>query len=280
MPADRLAAEVADFLSALRVMPVFTAHPTESRRRTVLELLAYLGDLVSQRDDGPSTAEEQAAREQQLLAAITLLWQTEEVRPRRPTVLDEVAAVLAIVGPSLFAVVPGLQAELRRAFERRFPGESLPEVPFLEPHSWVGGDRDGNPNVTAEVTRQTMERHRSLALTGYIRRTERLAHDLSVASTRATPSDALTASLASDADELPDTADELNRRAPSSRTARSSGSSPSACAGPERRRGTSPGRRPAPTPRRPTCSPICGWSRRAYGRRMAAVSPMVRSLTW
>lgn len=214
VPADRPAADVAAFLAQLRLIPVFTAHPTESRRRTVLELLAHLGDLVSHGDDRPTTLEEQAARERQILAAITLLWQTEEVRPRRPTVLDEVASVLAIVGPSLFAVLPGLTAELQRAFERRFPGASLKPLSFLEPHSWVGGDRDGNPNVTAEITRQTIERHRAVALTGYIRRAEQLAHDLSIGATRAPASPDLLASLASDAGELPEVADELARRAP------------------------------------------------------------------
>jgi phosphoenolpyruvate carboxylase len=214
VPEGQSAADVASFLSGLRVIPVFTAHPTESRRRTVLELLAHLGDLVQRGDGRAPTAEEQSAREREILAAITLLWQTEEVRPRRPTVLDEVATVLAIVGPSLFAVLPGLHAELRRAFELRFPGETLETASFLEPHSWVGGDRDGNPFVTAEITRQTIERHRALALTGYIRRAAQLAHDLSVGSTRAAPSGALMASIASDADEMPGVADEVARRSP------------------------------------------------------------------
>jgi phosphoenolpyruvate carboxylase len=214
LPGDLSADAVADFVSRVRVMPVYTAHPTESRRRTVLELLDRLGALVSQGDERPLTAEERTIRERRILEAITLLWQTEEVRPRRPTVLDEVASVQAMVGPSLFAVAPPLNAELRRVFERRYPGHPVPTVNVLEPHSWVGGDRDGNPNVTAEVTRQTIELHRATALTGYLRRVDQLAHDLSVASTRAAPTPELVASLATDADELPEMADELQRRAP------------------------------------------------------------------
>ena len=144
------------FLSELCVTPTFTAHPTESRRRTVLDLLARLGELVRLGDERPLTREEHDSREQRILEAITLLWQTEEVRPRRPTVLDEVQSVLSIVGPSVFAVAPALHAELARAFAARYPNVRPRAGRVLEVHSWVGGDRDGNPNVTPEVTRQTI----------------------------------------------------------------------------------------------------------------------------
>src|SRR5262249_19724381 len=157
----------------------------------------------------PLTREERSWREQRLLAAITLLWQTEEVRPRRPTVLDEVQAVLSIVGPSVFAVAPALHAEVARAVEARYPGARPPAGRSLEGPSWVGGDRDGNPNGTPDVTRQTIGRHRTLALTGYLRRVDQLAQELSVASTRALVTHELEASLRRDADDLPETAVEL-----------------------------------------------------------------------
>jgi len=214
IPSETSPRVVAEFLEQMRAVPVFTAHPTESRRRTVLELLDRLGALVSEGDTRTLTTDERDHRERRLLEAITLLWQTEEVRPRRPTVLDEVASVQAMIGPSLFAVAPGLNEELRRSFSRRYPEQPFPPTTVLEPHSWVGGDRDGNPNVTAEVTRQTIELHRATALTGYLRRVEQLAHDLSVASTRAAPTPELTSSLAADADDMPDVATELQRRAP------------------------------------------------------------------
>jgi phosphoenolpyruvate carboxylase len=214
VPADRPVEEVQAFLADLCVTPTFTAHPTESRRRTVLELLARLGELVRLGDERPLTREERSAREARLLEAITLLWQTDEVRPRRPTVLDEVQTVLAIVGPSLFAVTPAIHAELARAFGERYPQTPPRPGRVLGVHSWVGGDRDGNPNVAPEVTRQTIARHRMLALTGYVRRVERLAQELSVASTRALVTHELATSLRADADELPDIAVELERRAP------------------------------------------------------------------
>jgi phosphoenolpyruvate carboxylase len=214
VPADRTADEVQSFLADLCVTPTFTAHPTESRRRAVLDLLARLGGLVRLGGDRPLTREERGSREAGILEAITLLWQTEEVRPRRPTVLDEVQSVLSIVGPSLFAVTPALHAELSRTFAARYPQATGRAGRLLEVHSWVGGDRDGNPNVSPEVTRQTIARHRTLALTGYLRRVDQLAQELSVASTRASVTDDLAASLRIDADELPETAVELERRAP------------------------------------------------------------------
>jgi phosphoenolpyruvate carboxylase len=214
VPDDRPADEVQSFLADLRVTPTFTAHPTESRRQTVLNLLARLGELVRLGDERPLTREERDAREKRLLEAITLLWQTEEVRPRRPTVLDEVQSVLSIVGPTLFAVTPALQAEVARTFAARYPQARSRPGRVLDVHSWVGGDRDGNPNVTPEVTRQTIARHRTLALTGYLRRVDQLAQDLSVASTRALVTHELEASLRTDADELPETAAESERRAP------------------------------------------------------------------
>jgi len=213
IPDDLPRDELLAFLANLCVTPTFTAHPTESRRRAVLDLLARLGELVRLGGDRPLTREEYASREAQILEAITLLWQTEEVRPRRPTVLDEVQSVLSIVGPSLFAVTPSLHAELARAIAARFPKLGARASRVLEVHSWVGGDRDGNPNVTPEVTRQTIARHRTLALTGYLRRVEQLAQDLTVASTRSLITHELAISLRTDADELPETAAELERRA-------------------------------------------------------------------
>ncbi|MFN8632771.1 MAG: phosphoenolpyruvate carboxylase [Chloroflexota bacterium] len=214
IPANRPPADVQRQLANLCVTPTFTAHPTESRRRTVLDLLAGLGELVRVGGEHPLTREEHASREQRILEAITLLWQTEEVRPRRPTVLDEVQSVLSIVGPSLFAVAPELHAELDRVVAQRYPRASSAPRRVLEVHSWVGGDRDGNPNVTPDITRQTIGRHRTLALTGYLRRVDLLAQQISVASTRSLVTHELERSLRRDADDLPETAAELDRRAP------------------------------------------------------------------
>jgi phosphoenolpyruvate carboxylase len=213
IPADLPAEDVQAFLAQLCVTPTFTAHPTESRRRTVLDILARLGDVVREGEGRPLTREERSTREARILESITLLWQTEEVRPRRPTVLDEVQTVLTIVGPSIFAVAPAIHRELARTVKERYPREQLRQGKVVEVHSWVGGDRDGNPNVTPDVTRQTIGRHRAVALTGYLRRVERLGHELSIASTRALITHELATSLRADADDLPETAAELERRA-------------------------------------------------------------------
>ncbi|MCC6178625.1 MAG: phosphoenolpyruvate carboxylase [Chloroflexi bacterium] len=213
VPETTPAEQVAALLERLRVTPVFTAHPTESRRRAVLEQLERLSQLVASRDEQPLTPDEQDAIEREMLEVITLLWQTDEVRPRRPTVLDEVASVLATIGRGLFVVVPDVDREVRRTFQARYPEHDLTGSPFVEPHSWVGGDRDGNPNVTPDVTRQAIARQRDLVLRVYLSRIERLARELTVSSTREPVGEELQRSLEHDAGELPDIAALMERRA-------------------------------------------------------------------
>ena len=212
IPPSVPAEEARAFFDALRVTPVFTAHPTESRRRTVLDHLAELARLVDARDDPLLAPDEREALHREILERITLLWQTEEVRPRRPTVLDEVDSILASAGDSLFEVVPRLHDDLDAALGGRFPGLEDGDRGFVRVGSWVGGDRDGNPNVTADVTRDTMARHKRLALSRYLNDTTQLRRELSVASTRSAVSDALRASLERDAGQLADVAASLAGR--------------------------------------------------------------------
>ncbi|MDP8924787.1 MAG: phosphoenolpyruvate carboxylase [Chloroflexota bacterium] len=211
IPPSVSPAEARAFFEALTVTPVFTAHPTESRRRTVLDHLAELGRLVDARDDPLLTPDEREALRRQTLTTITLLWQTDEVRPRRPTVLDEVDSVLASVGGSLFEVVPRVHDDFGAALAGRFPGLDGDRA-LVRFGSWVGGDRDGNPNVTPDVTRETMQRHVRLALTRYVEDVARLQRELSVAATRAPVDDALLASLERDATQLRDVAAGLTGR--------------------------------------------------------------------
>ena len=204
IPESVSADEARAFFDALRVMPVFTAHPTESRRRTVLDHLARLARLVDERDNPLLAPDEREVLQRDILETITLVWQTDEVRPSRPTVLDEVDSILASVGGSLFEVVPRLQAELDAALAARFPVLADGERGPVRFGSWVGGDRDGNPNVTADVTRETMRRHKRIVLSRYLEDVSRLQRELSVAVTRAAVSDELLASLAGDAVQLAD----------------------------------------------------------------------------
>ena len=206
---------MAAFLERVRVMPVFTAHPTESRRRTVLELLDRLGALVSVGDERSLTAE----RSVPIASIASWRRSPSSGRPKRSARAGQLCSTRWPASRRWSARACSQWPRIWRLncaepFGTRYPGEPVPTVKPLDAHSWVGGDRDGNPNVTAEVTRQTIELHRATALTGYLRRVEQLAHDLSVASTRAAPTPELMESLASDAEELPEIAGELNRRAP------------------------------------------------------------------
>jgi len=218
IPLDTPTEDIRAFVAALRVTPVFTAHPTESRRRTVLDHLARLAELVDRRGDPRLAPDERGDVDRETLETITLIWQTDEVRPRRPTVLDEVDSILASVGGSLFDVVPRLHDDLDAALASRLTEAGVRDTgedggaTFMRFGSWVGGDRDGNPNVTADVTRATIGRHTQLALRRYIGDVGRLARELSVASSRSAPSDELLASLDADASQLAEVAAGLGPR--------------------------------------------------------------------
>jgi phosphoenolpyruvate carboxylase len=141
----------------LAITPVFTAHPTEARRRTVLERLGRLGSLIADRDHPRLTVAEATAVEARILESISVLWQTEEVRPSQPSVLDEVRSVLANVSGSLYEVVPELHRDLRAAFRARYPESSLEPPVFLRFGSWVGGDRSSKTEKAAGVSRRPSE---------------------------------------------------------------------------------------------------------------------------
>lgn len=167
-------------LSALRIRPVITAHPTESKRVTVLEkhrrLYRRLVDLESPR----WTPRE---REDLILALrneIDLLWMTGELRLERPTVMQEVAWALYFLNENLYEQIPVLMEKLDRALARYYPGESFQIPPFFQIGAWVGGDRDGNPFVTNDVTRAALFEYRLSALRRYRARLTELLRTLSV----------------------------------------------------------------------------------------------------
>ncbi|HEY7410525.1 MAG TPA: phosphoenolpyruvate carboxylase [Vicinamibacteria bacterium] len=160
VPADRVGA----YLAQATVEPVFTAHPTEARRRTVLHRLRRLSTLAEPLDDPGLTAAERDAVHRRLREEITALWRTDEVRHRPPTVLDEVKGTLFFVEESLWQAVPALYRDVEDALERAWPGREWDLGALLRFGSWVGGDRDGHPHVTAAVTERTLRLHRHTAL--------------------------------------------------------------------------------------------------------------------
>ena len=193
------AEEVQALLDRLLVMPVLTAHPTEARRRTVLDHLGQVGLVLDLLDDPRAGAREREALLERLRELVTALAATRQERTERPTPLDEVRAGLLHFERTLFDAVPAVYRELEGALARRWPGARFRVGPFLRFGSWIGGDRDGNPFVTAEVTRGALERQRTLALARHAEDAAVLARELSAAGPGAGPErEELLASLAAD----------------------------------------------------------------------------------
>ncbi len=165
-------------LERLLIMPVFTAHPTEAKRRTILTKLARIADVLRNLDfEAPTPSQERAAMDA-LREELVSLWQTEETRAYKPDVMDEVRNGLFYFEATLYDLAPQIVAALERAVAQQYPGLTVPPS-FLRFGSWMGGDRDGNPFVTAAVTEQTLRAHHDLALRLLRRGIERLHGHLS-----------------------------------------------------------------------------------------------------
>jgi phosphoenolpyruvate carboxylase len=163
--------EALDWLRRVLIVPVFTAHPTEAARRTVMFKRRRIGEFLAALDRIPIPDQEMTRIEQLLLAEITSLWQTDEVRSRRPTVYDEIKMGLDYYDVSIFETLPGLYHEISEALRASYGLEieplALPQV--LRFGSWIGGDRDGNPFVTPQVTRDAIQLARGHLLLYYQR---------------------------------------------------------------------------------------------------------------
>ena len=161
--------EALEWLRKVLVVPVFTAHPTEVARRSVMFKRRRIGELLEALDRIPLPAQALTRLEDQVLAEITSLWQTDEVRSRRPTVYDEIKMGLDYYDVSIFATLPSLYREIAGALNEVYgltlDIHELPKV--LEFGSWIGGDRDGNPFVTPDVTRNAIQLAREHVLHFY-----------------------------------------------------------------------------------------------------------------
>ena len=147
------AASVADALTGALVSPVITAHPTETRRRTVFDAQHRITQLMRLHAHGATETDDGGEIETELRRQVLTLWQTALVRLSRLQISDEIAVGLRYYQAAFFDVVPKVNAEVREALRSRWPDADLLIEPILRPGSWIGGDRDGNPNVTAEVVR-------------------------------------------------------------------------------------------------------------------------------
>src|SRR5829696_1566506 len=190
------AADICALLERLRVRPVITAHPTEAKRVTVLEkhrrIYRRLVDLESPR----WTPRERQALVEGLRNEIELLWTTGELRLAKPTVPQEVFWGLHFFNETLFEAVPDLLEKLERALAHAYPKRKFEVPAFFQFGSWVGGDRDGNPFVTNEVTRSTILENRLTGLRRYRRRLAELVRALSITERAVAVPDAFRQSLA------------------------------------------------------------------------------------
>ena len=189
------AAEVRDLLGRLRVYPVFTAHPTESTRRTVLRKQQRIAELMIERLDPTLTIPEKRNTWERIRTELTSAWQTEDHPRERLTVADEREHVLFYLVEVVYRIVPALYEELAFAMERVF-GEpcdpsTLPD--FICCGSWVGGDMDGSPDVHAKTLRETLRRHQQVIVNAYFGEVQKLAEQLSQSASRVEVTTALTA---------------------------------------------------------------------------------------
>jgi phosphoenolpyruvate carboxylase len=161
--------EALEWLKRVLIVPVFTAHPTEAARRSVMVKRRRIGEFLATLDRIPIPEQDLARLQALIRAEITSLWQTDEVRSRRPTVHDEVKMGLDYYDVSIFATLPALYREiaqaLRSAYGVKIDPHELPLV--LQFGSWIGGDRDGNPYVTPDVTRDAIRLARGHLLIFY-----------------------------------------------------------------------------------------------------------------
>lgn len=175
------AAHALNALHEISVIPVFTAHPTEVSRRTVLFKRRRIAEQLDRFEKLPLTDEAARQGQEAIAAEIAGLWQTDEVRRKQPTVRDEIKMCLDVYRSCLIDSLPDVYQELSSAFEGVYGGE--PEIPdVLRFGSWIGGDRDGNPNVTAAAMRDALHMARAVILKYYVRATQRLMELLSSSS--------------------------------------------------------------------------------------------------
>lgn len=162
--------QALSWLGRIEVVPVFTAHPTEVARRVVLFKRRRITELLERFDHLPLSDAEAENYQEKILAEITALWQTDEVRRRKPTVQDEIAMGLDHYPVSLLPAVVNFYNEAARDFRAVFGGDVRPaDLPSVVRFgSWIGGDRDGNPFVTALCTRDALQRNRELILSAYL----------------------------------------------------------------------------------------------------------------
>src|SRR5574343_1018687 len=204
--ADHRAADIAQALQQAYISPVLTAHPTEVQRTSILDAERAVAELISQRDDLKTDAERQD-NEDLIRARVTQLWQTRMLRYAKLTVSDEIENALSYYHATFLRQVPRMYREVEHAL----PGHEVPS--FFRMGHWIGGDRDGNPNVTAETLRLALRRQSETALRHYLTEVHSLGAELFISQMLAPVSPEMLALAERSPDRNPHREDEPYRRA-------------------------------------------------------------------
>ena len=204
--ADVRAADVAQTLTQAYISPVLTAHPTEVQRKSILDAERAIAEMVGERDDLP-TERDRRANEALMRARITQLWQTRMLRYTKLTVADEIENALSYYQSTFLRQIPRLYGEI----EEQLAGFDVPS--FLRMGQWIGGDRDGNPNVTAETLRMALARQSEVALRFYLTEVHALGAELSISQMLAGVTPAMATLADASPDKNPHREDEPYRRA-------------------------------------------------------------------
>ncbi|ULX54856.1 phosphoenolpyruvate carboxylase [Cupriavidus taiwanensis] len=217
--------QLRKFLDEALIVPVLTAHPTEVQRKSILDAEREIARLLAERDL-PMTAREREHNTAQLRAKVTTLWQTRMLRDARLTVADEIENALSYYRTTFLRGIPQLMSELEEDIAAVFPGtrkrkgaagasgtQAAPLAPFLQMGSWIGGDRDGNPNVTAETLAHAAGQQAQLILDWYLDEVHALGAELSMSMLMVDASPELLALAERSPDHSEHRADEPYRRA-------------------------------------------------------------------
>ena len=199
-------AAIVDLLAHGLIAPVLTAHPTEVRRKSMIDHRNRIAELMAMKDRGLAATPEGDAVDQAIVRQIALLWQTRVLRREKLYVTDEVETALSYLRDVFLPALPALYQRWDRALGDRLPS-------FLRPGSWIGGDRDGNPFVTAQSLETALVRACETVLAHYLAAIHRLGAELSISSEHAAIDEAVAALAEKSGDDAPSRADEPYRRA-------------------------------------------------------------------
>ncbi|MGB8856339.1 MAG: phosphoenolpyruvate carboxylase, partial [Burkholderiales bacterium] len=200
------------FFAHALISPVLTAHPTEVQRKSILDCQLEIARLMNQRDRMTLTPDENKETDDDLKREILTLWQTSELRTFKLRVHDEIENGLSYYRYTFLKELPRLYGEIEVAIATAYGG-AIDLPPFFRLGSWIGGDRDGNPFVTHDVTLRAMERHSSVALHYYLQTINELGSELSLSEKLVGISPALRALADVSPDKSPSRAEEPYRRA-------------------------------------------------------------------